>query len=275
LFVERRRIAMHNYRKVFSIIVALLVVVGLAACGSQQQANDEPDYADDEVIAAIAKGLEARSDVIYSQTAEVQDSSDGLKAAVNAEYNVISPFKDRQYQDSKLQEVAISYINSVSDQISVLDTYSYGSTEFYEKWEEVYNKRTTIIKELADNYSLALDENHQSVLDDLVKDGGVAAQKSAADEAINSLISNATFEQTDEGYGNYTYSAVIENTSEFTFNNVSVILGIYDADGVRVEEDYANSATPWAPGEKIKLSAYGQTNAQQIKPTVQYYDIVE
>lgn len=203
---------MHNYRKVFSIIVALLVVVGLAACGSQQQANDEPDYADDEVIAAIAKGLEARSDVIYSQTAEVQDSSDGLKAAVNAEYNVISPFKDRQYQDSKLQEVAISYINSVSDQISVLDTYSYGSTEFYEKWEEVYNKRTTIIKELADNYSLALDENHQSVLDDLVKDGGVAAQKSAADEAINSLISNATFEQTDEGYGNYTYSAVIENT---------------------------------------------------------------
>lgn len=266
---------MHNFRKVFGIMLALLVVIGLAACGSQQQANEGPDYADDEVIGAIAKGLEARSDLIDTQTAEEQNSSDGFKAAVNAEYNVISPFKDRQYQDSKLQEVVISYINSVSDQINVLDTYSYESADFYEKWEDAYNNRTAIIKDLVDNYGLALDEEHQPALDELVKAGGVAKQKNEADEAINSIIANATFEQTDEGYGNFTYSAVVENTSEFTFNNVSVVLGLYDADGVRVEEASASSNAPWAPGEKIKLTAYSQTDAQQIKPTVQYYDIAE
>lgn len=74
-------------------------------------------------------------------------------------------------------------------------------------------------------------------------------EKKSADEAINSLVSAATWEKSDDGYGNFTYSAVIENTSDMAFENVGIVLTLYDAEGVKASEGYANTQS-WAKGRR-------------------------
>ena len=50
------------------------------------------------------------------------------------------------------------------------------------------------------------------------------------------MLSSANFEKSDDGYGLYTYTAIVENTSDISFENVYLNVALYDADGVRAEE---------------------------------------
>ena len=64
-------------------------------------------------------------------------------------------------------------------------------------------------------------------------------RKNETDQVINNLVSSAQFDRTEAEYGGYyTYSAVIENTSKIQFGNVSLLLALYDADGVKVGGDF-------------------------------------
>ena len=79
--------------------------------------------------------------------------------------------------------------------------------------------------------------NTKTPFDDLVRNGNSVQEKNETDQVINNLVSSAQFDRTEAEYGGYyTYSAVIENTSKINFSNVSLLLALYDADGVKVEE---------------------------------------
>ena len=97
---------------------------------------------------------------------------------------------------------------------------------------------------------MKVDAKSQDALDNLVRNCKSVQEKNKADQAINSLISSATFEKTPDEYGGsyYTYSAVIENISGISFGNVSLVLALYDADGVKAEGTYASTSS-WAAGE--------------------------
>jgi hypothetical protein len=88
------------------------------------------------------------------------------------------------------------------------------------------------------------------------------------------LVVRHQFEQIDDGYGNYTYSATVKNTSDLSFENVSLVLGLYDSDGVRQGESYV-SANTWAAGETVKFEGYGTINAAQIKVEINYYEVAK
>ena len=257
------------FKRTVSIFAALGLALSLGAC-SQSEKAAEPDYADDEAMSVIGQGLSKRFAIV--------DADDGTVAAVKkgvqAEIDTETPLKDRKFEDSKLHESVISYINVLDESMDVIKNYSYGSAEYNEKWSEVYDKRTQILKTFVDQYGLKLQGEDQETLEELVANGASAAKEQHEKETINKLISSAQFEKKDEGDGNYfTYTAVIENTSDISFENVSVVLGLYDADGVK-QEAYAHVNT-WAPGEKVKFEATSDCNATEIKPTVQFYDVAD
>ena len=224
----------------------------------------------------IAKGLEKRSDVIDAQEPATDDASQkaNLKEAVQAEIDADKKLKDRQFEDSKLQEKVITYLNFLDDSLEVLENNSISSVDFYTEWDKVYGERTSLLKEFVDNYDLTVGEKYQDILDELASSGKAAMEKKSADEAINSLVSAATWEKSDDGYGNFTYGAVIENTSDMAFENVGIVLALYDAEGVKASEGYANIQS-WAKGEKVRFEAYGNVDAAQIKASVDYYTVAE
>lgn len=252
------------------VVVALLSVCLLAGCGSS---NEDKGLTSEQAMKTIALGLEKRWDITDSQAYKDDDSS-SLKKAIQAEIDTDASLKDAKFEDSKLQELVLSYVNLLNDSMGVVDSYSYLSYEYSVKWTEVYNKRTALIKTFVDEYGLTVSSKYKDTLDDLVKNGGVAQKNAAADEALNALFANATFEKKSQGYGHYTYTAIVENTSDYDFKDVSIILALYDNDGVRANEAYA-SVNAWESGEKVKFEGYGDVDTSKIKVEISHYEVAD
>lgn len=260
-------------KRIVGAIITLTMVAGVSACGTQQ--SNEPKYADDEAMSVIAKGLQKRFDVLDQQEKNKEkDSAKNLKKAVQAEIDNDKELKSSQFKNSKMQEDVISYLNLVDDSMDVLDKYGYDTAKYDEQWSKVYDKRTAQLKKLVDKYGLKVDAAHQDEFKELIANGTSVQKENETKDAIEGLLNNVTFDKSDDGYGYYTYFAVIENTTKYSFKNVSLILALYDADGVKAEEVYA-STNSWAPGEKVKFEASSDVNAAQVKPSFQYYDVDE
>lgn len=129
-------------------------------------------------------------------------------------------------------------------------------------------------RQFVNDFDVTVDEAHQDTLDELLVNANSMIQRTQTEDAVNALAASITFEQQDDGYGSYTYTATVENTSGINFGNFGLVLVLYDADGVRVEETYA-SVSSWAAGETVRFEAYGTTGATQIKVSVDYYEVEE
>ncbi len=261
------------YRREFvKITGASLACLGLAACGSQ--AKDEgPDYADDEAMSIIAKGFKARADFLSSSDYTGSDAD--LKKAIQTEIDCDAELKERQFEDSTLHELVLSYLNSLDDQLDVLNNYSSSSVDYYTAWEKVYDERSRILKTMVEDYDLTVDESCQDALDEIVANGNNATKKADVEASLSAIINGATFEVTDSGYGWYEYTTVLENTTDYDFSDVSFVVALYDENEVKDTELYT-STDGWKKGEKVKFDAgSAELNTTNIKATLQYYTLDE
>jgi hypothetical protein len=255
-------------------VVALALVAALSIGGCQQQKADEgPDYADDEAMAVVADGLEARSDTIDKQVEEGVDTTTNAayEEAVQTELEVVEPLRDRQFKNSEMQEDVLSYINLLNDSLDVLENYPTSDVNFYTKWTEVYDDRTSMLNKFVEEYGLTVEAKYQDVLDELVTNGAAATKRSEMDEKMEALASSIVFEKTDQGYGYFEYTATVENTTGMNLKDVSLVLSLYDAEGVKAGETYA-STNSWDAGEKVRFEAGSDIDAVTVKVAIDYYD---
>ena len=257
--VNRREITVkRNITKklpMMGLLVLLICSLGFISACSQNAANsDKPKYADDKAMNVIAAGFEKRVDVIESNANDDDPhSTENIQEAIKAEIKNDKELKNAKFKDSKMQQDVITYLN-------------------FEEWNKVYDKRSAQLKKLVDDYGLEVGEKYKDDFDDLIKNGRFVAEKTRNEDAINSLIQGANFEKSDDGYGLYIYTAVVENTSGISFSNVSLTLALYDADNIKAEETYANTSS-WAPGEKVKFEAMSDVDAVRVVASVSSYDV--
>ena len=256
------------------LLVLLICSLGFISACSQNATNlDKPKYVDDKAMNIIATGFERRSDVIESNANDDDPhSTENIQEAIEAEIKNDKELKNARFKDSKMQQDVITYLNLLDDQLKVTEDYSQSSADYYEEWNKVYDKRSAQLKKLVDNYGLEVGEKYKDDFNDLIKNGKSAAEKTRYEDAINSLIQGANFEKSDDGYGLYTYTAVVENTSGISFSNVSLTLALYDADDIKAEETYADTSS-WAPGEKVKFEAMSDVDAVRVVASVSSYDV--
>ncbi len=256
------------------LFVLLICSLGFISACSQNAANsDKPKYADDKAMNVIAAGFEKRADVIESNANDDDPhSTENIQEAIKAEIKNDKELKNAKFKDSKMQQDVITYLNLLDDQLKVTEDYSQSSADYYEEWNKVYDKRSAQLKKLVDNYGLEVGEKYKDDFNDLIKNGKSVAEKTRYEDAINSLIQGANFEKSDDGYGLYTYTAVVENTSGISFSNVSLTLALYDADDIKAEEIYADTSS-WAPGEKVKFEAMSDVDAARVVASVSSYDV--
>lgn len=256
------------------LLVLLICSLGFISACSQNDANAaKSKYVDDKAMNVIAAGFERRSDVIESNANDDDPhSTENIQEAIEAEIKNDEELKNARFKDSKMQQDVITYLNLLDDQLKVTEDYSQSSSDYYEEWNKVYDKRSAQLKKLVDNYGLEVGEKYKDDFNDLIKNGKSVAEKTRYEDAINSLIQGANFEKTDDGYGLYTYTAVVENTSGISFSNVSLTLALYDADDIKAEETYADTSS-WAPGEKVKFEAMSDVDAARVVASVSSYDV--
>lgn len=256
-----------------SIAVGLTMLLSLSAC-SQQEKPEGPDYADDEAMSIIATGFEKRSDKIneLQQAGKDTYSTANLKAIVQTELDIDSELRSRPFENSEMQEQIIAYINTLNDSIKLLKNSSTSSDGFNKEWNEIRDERSMLLKTFVDTYDLTVDAQYKDDLDELTANGAAVTEQNEIDNTINQLVENAVFTKQGDGYGSFTYSATIQNTSSFYFENVGIILALYDAQNIKVEETYTDTSS-WAPGENVLFKAFSTTDASTIKASVSYYDV--
>lgn len=258
------------------LLVLLICSLGpISACSQNAANSDKPKYVDEKAMNVIAAGFEKRSDVIESNANDDDPhSTENIQEAIKAEIENDKELKSAKFKDSRMQQDVITYLNLLDDQLKVTEDYSQSSSEYYDEWEKVYDKRSAQLKKLADSYGLKVGDKYKDDFKDLIRNGKSVAEKTRNEDAINALIQGANFEKTDDGYGLYTYTAVVENTSDISFSNVSLTLALYDADDIKAEETYTSTSS-WAPGEKVKFEASSDVDAARVVASVSNYDVTK
>ena len=231
----------------------------------------------------MAKGLEARwtlneqdeskegYDAIDLQSSEYKDM---MISYINAELDCIGKYKDEKFEDSKLQEETISYINLLNDHIEICD---YIPVDYYgkylEEFQPIYDGRSKIIQDMADNYGLTVSDKFQSNLDEFKTNSKLVQEKDAQEQAIDSMLSNITFEEVPDEYaGDWkTYQGVVENTTGSDFSTFAVNINLLNADGVIVETAY-DQVSNFTNGAKAQFEFSTDKEFTSTEVTVQYYE---
>lgn len=164
-----------------SIVLAITLALCFALCGcaSQQPESNEPDYQDAAFLADLAKGLEARWDLNNDFAAENPDgleTSESMKSYVQAEIDAVGDYANAEFEDPKLREYAVSYINILNECLDAAGSYSTNNIESLTRWTDLYNERTMLLKDIVSEYEVPISSEYQSNLSDIVANGN-AAQK--------------------------------------------------------------------------------------------------
>lgn len=256
-------------KKKLSVVLMLITVLAIAlmtACSSS--GSGEVKYSDEDFIKSVGKGLEARWKLQDNQ----KDSSTvaSMREAIQTELDAVSEYKTATFEDSVLQEKALKYINILNDSLANVDYY--GSTTDYDKWTEVYDQRTIILKDFVDNYGLKVSSTYQTNLDEIAANGKTAGDNADRKEAIEKIVKDLKFEVVeDDGYGWKTYEAVLENTTDYTIKHLSVNVNLLDSDGVIADTAYTDVDNV-SSGQKAKLTFSTDKEFEKYETIVNYFE---
>lgn len=253
--------------KLFSL--GLFVLLLIAACSSNPS-EEEKVVSKDDFLKEFSAGLEKRWE--YTEKGGDEEATKGfLLEAIDLELTIIEEFKDLKFEDDKLKELAISYINELKNATEALD--SFGPDSFYEKWDEHYSKRTSLILKIDDNYGLPISEEYSPILDELKAIGQDVLNESDKNDELDKFINTIHFEvnqdQSDEYYKVYT--AIVENTTNYNIKDFNASLKLIDADGVTVNTDHVYTSN-WNKGEKVKLEFMTSDKFDKIEVIKDYIE---
>lgn len=200
----------------------------------------------------LAKGLEARwklsDELAYSTTAEEEKA---MRQLVSAELDLLKGYTSESFENSKLQERAIQYINLLNDQMESLQYVQVDYAKYTEMWSKAYNERSKMLVDFVDNYGLTVSDEYLEVLTDMKVNASLVAEKEDKQAKIDALGESMVFE--DEG--DWHYVAVVENNTGFDIAHYSAKVILLDEDGVNIDTQYIY-ADAWSNGQKARFDFY-------------------
>lgn len=246
-------------KKVIVFVLAILICFGLVACGFGKSQEATLDYADQDFIKDLGKALEKRFDAV--EKADSASKGDALsdleeaertKKVVDIELDALMDYRNKQFEDAKLQESVLSYLNSLQDS---KDAFADISTDYYgalEKYDAAYSARLKLLSIFSSEYSLAVDDSHSDILNDLLTRAKSIERQDAVIEAVENVISTVVFEEVENSYGWKKYRGVLDNTSGYDIDYVSYTIDLMDGEGTVIEQNYA-SANNIVNGKKYNI----------------------
>lgn len=247
-------------------ILSIMAIV-ICGCGSTKQAekSTEETYADKDFMKDLAAGLEARWNIEEPEYTEGDDThKEYYTKLVDAEYDKVSPYLDKKFKDSTLQQKAINYINMIKQQKEALKYLQVNYDKYDKLWGEAYDERSKLIVDFIDNYDLTVSDKYKSTLDDFKTNAQEVADKEIKDSEVNAILSNMNFKKDKDSSSDWkNYNAVVKNTSGIDFDSFVADVNLLDKDGVIVESTtvYVNS---WKQGAKTKFTFSTDKNFDKI-----------
>ncbi|MCH1982714.1 zinc ribbon domain-containing protein [Ruminococcus sp. OA3] len=221
---------------------------------------------DGQFMRALTKGLIGRWD--YSDEGYKADNDKEFDKMNSAEYTEyirkcigfeqdnVKSFADKTFTNEQFEKDAKDYINIIDKSLKAVEYYTMDYTKYNTMWNDLYARRSVLIRKFVNEYNLKVDEEHQKTLDSFIKDAGVVDEQKALEQAINEMVANFTYEVTDKGYGSIYYVINMENTTEVTFEYFGCAVDLLDENGTIVYTGYTGEIKNFVPGQKAQLEVY-------------------
>ena len=222
-------------RRIMKVLFVLMFVFGMTACGSTK--SNGP-LTNDDYVKYVAQGLEARWQLTDAIDTSKPETKDDYESYINAELNVLSPLKDREFENTDMKKLADQYLEVLNESLKVVQN-DWGTNKYDDNWNEVRDNRTVILNTINDLIKIPVKK--QSTLDGLLNEGKLVVQ-------IRKIIESTQFKKKKDDYGYVTYQAKVKNTTNQNFSYFSFNIKLYDKDGVVVETTSA-STDNWTQGE--------------------------
>ena len=248
-------------KKIFALLVAMLFIGGCASSqpkeaektyNSSQSKEAEKTY-DDEFITALGKGLDARWKVL-DETIEKMKKDAKLTSTFSKdnaiypqlELNEIEEYKDKKFENDKLKELTLSYINELKE------TQKAAEEADENKWDSHHGKRLSLL--IAINNIKEIPVKDKESLKYTLNNGQKIENKNAKQEAIKNLLSSVKFEVDQEKSNQFSteYYAIVENTTEYNIDYVNLLITLKDSDDVNYKTTYT-SQNNWKKGTKVRF----------------------
>lgn len=249
-------------KKNLLIFMAVLSTMAIVLCGcgntntKHAEKSTEEQYADEDFMKDLAAGLEKRWSIEEpEQYTEGDDThKEYYTKLVDAEYDKVTPYLDKKFKDSTLQQKAISYINMIKQQKEALKYLQVDYDKYNKLWEEAYNERSKLIVDFVKNYGLTVSDEYKSDLDNFEVNAQEVEEKETKDNQVNEIMNHMNFKKNkSNSYDWKEYNTTVENTSDIDFESFMVNVNLLDKEGVIVESTtvYVNN---WKKGTKTKFT---------------------
>ncbi|PCR98995.1 FxLYD domain-containing protein [Lactococcus fujiensis] len=243
-------------KKITTLLIGfVMLLLVLTSCGtSKTSTGQKNNYADKSFISDLSAGLQERwklgDELDKISNPSTSQTKDYYSKFVKVEMDSVGSYKDKKFKDTKLQSLALQYINLLEDskkEITGLGTYD-GMT----KWEDTYQSRTKLLVEFKNNYNLAVDDKYKTYLDGLEADGQKAIKNDELKTKITTLVNGIVFVYKQEEYDDTykKYQAVVENNTGTDLSSFSGQVNLVDANGVTVDNTFI-STDNWKNGSKV------------------------
>ena len=249
-----------------------MLFTGCSSSGNNQKtekSEEETKYADEQFIKDMSKGLQARWDLIDKNEKKDEDMT---LDCIQAELDCVEKYTDEKFNDSKLQEYAVKYVNLLKQH---KDACKYIPVDYYGKYSEeldsIYNERSKIIEDLVENYNLTVDKKHQDTLDEFKTNSQLVKDQDAMEESVKNMLANIQFTEVSNEDGWKTYQGVVENTTGKDISTLNVDINLKNADGVIVETTY-DDVSNFTKGAKAQFEFYTDKDFATTEVTASYYE---
>ena len=235
-------------KKVYALILMCLIfsLVCFSGCGSDVSVDEQ--FKQD-----LMTGLSNRWDIADDGVG----TKESYAECVASEYNMISEYKEADFENDQLGELAVAYIDVLERSNEAIGDFA-NEEKFYEEWDSIYSERCELLLELNEILDMQFtDEADIEEFEGFLSQGKV-------EKAVNEIIANTKFEKTKSDYGWDTYSAVVENTTDEDFDYFDFELKLIDAEGITVETNYATTEN-WNSGEKVKFEFSTDANFETME----------
>lgn len=251
-------------RVISSFLSVCLIFTCLVGCSSS---GDEPQYCDQKFLTALTKGLSARWDTVATNNETEEDYRSRL---VSVELDKLEDFVSQPFEDTKLQEKAVSYINLLKDQEEALTYVNVDYEKYAEMWQEAYDARSLAIVDFINEYELTFPAKYEDTVKEFMTNAKLVEERQQLDAQVQQMADAIVFELASKSYGWADYEAITENITDKTFEFFGVDISLLDADGVILESAYA-SVDNFSPGQKAKLEFSTDTAFESYKIVPDYY----
>lgn len=259
---------MMKLTKKILILMLLFSCAILTGCNNSEQNTQKK--VDDAFLKDLVKGLTTRWDLNEKGINDNEPEDKYFGRLVQAELDVLSPYTSKSFEDTQLQEKAISYINLLKNQQDALTYYNADYVKYDKLWSEAYQDRTQMVKEFIEVYKLEFPKKYDDTVNDFMNTAKVATDNDTLKATVDEMLHTLSFNKV-ETIGDYsTYEAIIENTTDKTFTYFNVNVNLLDADGVILDSPMA-FVNNFAPGKKAKLEFMTDKQFASYELSADYY----